>query len=196
MNRFRQIVSAVLVLVVPTVLATGCATRELWAEKAYHPARHPRLSLGFDSLRQDLLVEYDEQCGDSSKVQRRAYWLFEYSNTQTLRPKPTFVRAKNFPGLTPVPVLDAPPATNAPVVAGYLAVATPSQQGFELRRDGEVVEQYYLAAYLAKPESTFWRVVATPFAALGDALVIVAAAAVVVGFIAGIAYLESESKNY
>ena len=70
-------------------LFTGCATPALWAKRAYRPAEPPRLALAFQSDGNDVLVCYDERCGKSSEIRRRAYWLFA-SHESDKQSKPTF----------------------------------------------------------------------------------------------------------
>lgn len=95
-------------------------------------------------------------------------------------------------GLIPVPVSDEMPGTNPPAASGDVAVATPAQQGFDLWRDGDRLGRFYLPIYFASPKPTPWRIMATPFAALGDTVVIVAVSAAVVAVVAALLYANSE----
>jgi hypothetical protein len=191
--RVRPMTGVVTAVLVATLAVTGCATSKLWDEQSYHPADHPNPNLAFDPKSADLLVQYTEQCAETKSFRRRAYWLFASTNSIANHGRPVFVKARAYAGLIPVPLLEEPPATNAPTVAGYLAVATPAQQGFDLWRDGAPLGRYYLAIYFATPRPTVWRVVATPFAALGDVVVVVVVSAAVVAVVVGLLYLDSQT---
>src|SRR5689334_3097498 len=68
-----EIVTAALIL---ALFTAGCATPALWEETWYHPAENPHLTLSLAPKVPDVLVQYDEQHGQSSRIRRRAYWLF------------------------------------------------------------------------------------------------------------------------
>lgn len=187
-------VRAVTAALIAALCTCGCATNTLWAKKAYHPTEHPHLNLAFAPQMQDILVEYDEQCDESSHYQRRAYWLFASTNAVEDMGKPIFVKPGAFTGLMPVPLLDEMPATNLPPVAGYVALPSPAQQGFDLWRDGDPLGRFYLPIYFASPKPTPWRILATPFTALGDTVVAVAVSAAVVAAVVGLLYLESQNN--
>jgi hypothetical protein len=193
MNRLGHRAEAVTALLVAAIMASGCATSKLWEEQSYHPADHPNLNLALDPKSREVLVEYQEQREEAKKYQPRAYWLFASTNSIAARGKPVFVNPKDYAGLTPIPLLNEATATNAPALAGYVAVATPAQQGFDLWLDGAPLGRYYLPIYFAKPRATVWRVAVTPFAALGDTTVVIVVCAAVVAVVVGVIYLESEA---
>lgn len=191
MNRVRQMAGHVTAILVAAVLTSGCASTALWEKKQFHPADQPDLRLALNPQSRDVLVQYEEQCEDSSKLRHRAYWLFEHATNRGSEGQPVFVRAKDYSGLIPIALLDEEQASNAAAMKGYVAVATPWQQGFDLWQDGTAVGRFYLPVYFAPPPTTVWRVVATPFAALGDTAVALTAAALVLALIGGLAYLEA-----
>jgi hypothetical protein len=180
-------------LVVGALLTNGCATSTLWEPQSCHPAEQPALKLSVHEQTRDLLVEYKEQGAEQKRFQPRAYWLFSSTNSIALQGKPVFVNPKALSGLVPVPLLDEAPGTNALPRAGYVAVPTAAQQGFDLYLDGCPLGRFYLPIYLAEPKATPWRVVATPFAALGDTAIVVVVCAAVVAVVVGVIYLESQN---
>jgi hypothetical protein len=185
----RVVLTTLLIL---ALLGSGCATSSLWEPQTYHPSDQPELKLAVHEKTRDLLVQYQEQRAEVNKFQPRAYWLLASTNSLAQRGKPVFVNPKNCTSLVPVPLLTETPSTNAPPVAGYIAVPTPAEQGFDLYLDGCLVGRYYLPIYTASPKATPWRVAATPFAALGDTTIVVVVCAAVVGAAAGIIYAESQ----
>ena len=190
MNRIRPLADIVTVILIAALLNCGCASSALWEQKEYHAADHPKLSLAADPKSQEVLVQYDEQYEQSKKIRRRTYWLADYATGRSGQGQPVFVRAKDYSGLIPIPLLDEAEATNAPAMKGYVAVPTPWQQGFDLWRDGDSLGRFYLPTYFATPPPTFWRIVATPFAALGDSVAVITVTAIVLGAVAGLLYLE------
>jgi hypothetical protein len=101
---------------------------------------------------------------------------------------------KDYSELMPIPIYDAAPDTNA-LSSGFVAVATPWQQGFDLWQDGKPQGRFYLPIYFESPRVSVWRVVATPFAVLGDTVVAVVVAAAAVGVVVGLAYLQTSGGN-
>jgi hypothetical protein len=183
-----QVLTAMLLV---SMLTSGCATKALWEPQTYHPAERPELKLAVHEESRDLLAEYKEQREERKKYQSRAYWLFSSTNSIAQRGKPIFVSPKDYARLVPIPILEQVPATNAPPIAGYVAVPTAAQQGFDLYLDGCLLGRYYLPIYQAQPEPNAWRVAATPFAALGDTAVVVVVCVAVVAVVVGVIYLES-----
>ncbi len=193
MNRVRPLADIITVILIAALLTSGCASSALWEQKEYHAADHPRLSLAMDSRNQEVLVQYDEQYEESKKLRRRAYWLSDYEIGRGGQGTPVFVQAQDYSGLIPIPLLDEAQASNAPAVKGYVAVPTPWQQGFDLWRDGDALGRFYLPTYFARPPRTFGRVIATPFAALGDTVAVIVVSAAVVGLVVALLYVESRS---
>ena len=191
MKQHEPGIAAVSVMLV-AALAGGCATNSLWEQQTFHPADRPDLKLALDPKSRDVLIEYKEQRAETKQYASRAYLLFSSTNSIANRGRPVFIDPKDYGELKPIPLLDSQ-STNAPAAAGYTAVATPAQQGFDLWLDGALVGRYYLPIYSAKPRPTLWRVAATPFAALEDTTVIIVVCAAVVVVVVGVVYLESES---
>ena len=191
MSRPGQMAEVVTGMLVVAMTTAGCATSTLWEEQSYHPVDSPNLNLALDPTSRDVLVEYTEQRAEVKKFQRRAYWLFSSTNSIANQGKPVFVNPKHYAGLIPIPLLDEAPATNTPAVAGYVAVATPAQQGFDLWGNGTLLNRYYLPIYFTKPPATVWRIAATPFAAAGDVTVVVVVSAAVVAAVVGVIYLQT-----
>jgi hypothetical protein len=193
MTRLSWLFLPVTGMLVLALFSAGCASGSLWEEQAWRPSDAPDLALAVNSSTQDLLVQYNERIEDTKHSRRRAYWLFASTNIDGSVGTPVFVKPELRAGLTPIPVLEEPPATNVPPVRGYLAVTTPAEQGFDLYWDGGFLGRYYLPTYLESPRPTVWRVVATPFAALGDVSVVVLILAATAGATVGIMYLESKA---
>jgi hypothetical protein len=143
----------------------------LWRKTQHQPAREPRLSLSQGSQNRDVLVEYDEQSGESKKPQRRAYWLLAYSAKAPKSPKPEFVNPAAYSGLKPIPFLAAT-KTNAIPADGYCAVSVAGETRFDLWRDGSKLGCFDLPAYRGAPPSIFGRVFLTPFTAATDGAII------------------------
>ncbi len=174
--------------------SAGCATDALWEVQDYHPTDHPDLQLAQDARHNDVLVQYNEQQSKVKKVRRRAYWLFASTNSIAIRGQPVFVDPGNYPGLVAIPLLEEPPDTHPPTPAGFVAVATPAQQGFDLWLRGVWLGRFDLPIYYAKPRATPWRVVATPFAALGDATLVVVVCAAVIAVVVGVLVLDAKTE--
>src|ERR1041385_6236257 len=128
MNRIRPLADVITVLLIVSLLTTtGCvsdsntATGTLWEKKWYHPAPQTNLQLAQTPAHEDVLVQYDELYEESPQPQRRAYWLLA-TEDKIKGGRPEFVDPADYPGLAPVPVVDAS-ATNHPG-AGYYAVIT------------------------------------------------------------------------
>lgn len=146
-------------------------THRLWRKTQHQPAREPRLSLSAGAQNRDVLVEYDEQSGESKKPQRRAYWLLAYSAKAPKSPKPEFVNPAAYSGLKPIPFLAAT-KTNAIPANGYCAVSVAGETRFDLWRDGSKLGCFDLPAYQGAPPSIFGRVFLTPFTTAADGAII------------------------
>ena len=191
----RGSVEAITAVLIVSLLANGCATKALWHEnETYHPTDSPDLKLASGVNRRDVFVEYKEQRGEAPKFQWRAYWLFGSTNSIAKRGRPVFVDPKEYARLAPIPLLGENTGTNASALAGFAAVATPAEQGFDLWQDGKYLGRYYLPIYAARARPTFLRVAATPFAALNDTVVVIVLGAAVIAIVVGVLYLDSKSS--
>ena len=182
MERFIEMAVALLIVALVTC---GCATKTLWEDRTCHPADEPQLQLASSPEKQDVLVQYREQYSESKQFCKRAYWLFASTNQIAGHSKPVFVRPKACVSLVPLPLLSEN-ATNVSLSCDWFAVAAPAQQGFLLWRNGISLGRFNLPVYRVSPRCTFWRIVATPFAALADTTAILAGCAVVAAVVYGI----------
>jgi hypothetical protein len=189
----QRTTEAVAAMLAVALVASGCATETLWGDKTYHPADHPELQLSSATERHDILVQYNEQHADSKKIRRRAYWLFASTNALANHSYPEFVKPKTAAGLPPIPVFEEMPGTNTLRQEPFAAVATPAEQGFDLWLQGECIGRFYLPVYVNPPRRTVWRILSTPFAALGDATAVILITAAAVALVAGLIYLASQS---
>jgi hypothetical protein len=193
MKRFVRAAEIGIALLILSLFTSGCVTERLWKEKAYHPKDNPRLKLSLAPQAKDVLVQYEEQCGDSEEHRPRAYWLFADSTKQTDQSKPRFVIPDAALELVSIPLLDEATAPHSPPERGYFAVSTPHQQGFELWRDGCHLGRFHLPVYFQKPRATAGRVLLTPLAVTADVIIIGTACAVVAGVVVGCLYLDSRA---
>jgi hypothetical protein len=145
----------------------------LWTKQLYRSAKQPRLVLTFPSDARDVLVSYDECHGKSTKVRRRAYWLFACNAVADAHAKPKFTNAAACRQLNPIPLVEVAEANAAPA-KGYAAFADANSRSFRLWRDGQDLGVFELPVYVAVPPATFWRVGVTAVAVA--AVVFVAAA--------------------
>jgi hypothetical protein len=190
----KHISEVLAILLIVALVDSGCATRALWEDRACHPADKPHLQLASCPGKQDVLVQYREQYSESKHFQNRAYWLFASTNQIAGRSKPVFVRPRFYAGLIPIPILSEMPTYHA-TSSNLVAVSASAEQGFDLWRSGESLGRFNLPVYLVSPRRTFWRLVATPFAALGDTTVILAGCAAVAAVVGGILYFGLNSDN-
>jgi len=177
-------------LLVVALLAQGCATKALWSEKHYHPARPANLELSARPERQMVLVQYDEQYENSRKIQRRAYWL-DLNDRYPITERPIFLQSVDTSGLQPVLILPEITATNAMPQTGYAARIISNHKGFELWQDGAPIAEFMLPGYQASAPADFYHVAVTPFALVADGIIIVGGVAV----IAGVVYLVAQDDE-
>src|SRR5262245_19634451 len=115
-----------LALLAMVLLNTGCLTHSLWRGEIREPARDPGLTLAVAPDRQDVLVQYNES--QSDKVRHRSYWLFEYAEKGTGRPR--FIHQQAYAGmdLIQIPLSEQGSEVDAEPADGYVAVATVEQR--------------------------------------------------------------------
>lgn len=147
-------------------------TWRLWRNVSHHAAKDPHLQLKQAPGTQDVLVEYDEQVGQSESIERRAYWLFRYVANASERPKPEFVHPEPCRGLTLIPLLPATMAGFAPVTNGYWAVLTTDPHRFDLWCDTTNCGSFDLPHYRGAPRASLWRVALTPVCAVTDTAIL------------------------
>ena len=182
-------------VVVMAIALTGCETvkecslsYKLWSNSEMtsfaEPASDPHLALFANRIGDDVLVQYDETCEKNEQVRRRAYFLEPNAERIAQHKKPCFVDPQAITAMNPVPQSQTRAwVTN--VVPGQTSLATWSENGrdFSLLRNGNVDGPYALPVY-RESNSTFIRVTLTPFAAVGDAVMVGVVAAVVAAIVA------------
>jgi hypothetical protein len=168
-------------VVVFALLLTSCAAVEkyslayrLWDNDAWckfsDPAPNPNLA------------QYDACSEKHLRVERQAYDLHPSQTHAEAGPKRELVELSAADGMKPIPVLPTQGAlTNQPPGLPAYAVVTKEGRGFTLHRPMEAESDFDLPVY-AETSGTATRIVLTPFAVVGDTLMVGAVAAVV-GFL-------------
>jgi len=182
-----------LVAAVLLLLVTGCETVEKYSltyrvwdnddwRKFSEPAPDPNLALFEGTTRADLLVQYDALSEKHSTVKRRAYYLHPNQERIAAGTKPKWVKPSVADGMKPIAVLPmGGTVTNLPPELPAYGVVSKEGRGFTLYCPTESEATFDLPVY-AETSGTPTRIMLTPFAVAGDA-VMVAAAATVVGFL-------------
>ena len=175
------------------LLATGCQTVEkysltyrVWDNDSWckfsDPATNPNLALFEATNNADVLVQYDAFSEKHSRVERHAYYLHPSQARVDAEPKLELVKPSAADGMKPIPVLPTQGAlTNQPSGLPAYAVVTKNGRAFTLYRPMEPESAFDLPVY-AETSGTATRIVLTPFAVVGDT-VMVGAVAAVVGFL-------------
>ena len=168
---------------------TGCScireyslTGRLWENGEMtsfsEPAANPRLALFKATNRPDVLVQYDAFSEQHASVTRRSYYLFENHSRVTSRRQPKWAKPPFNPVMQPIPILQShEPVTNQPA---SFAVTIRDGRDFFLHQPDKPVEEFSLPVY-AETHGTTTRIILTPLAVTGDA-VMVAAGMAVIGF--------------
>lgn len=148
----------------------GLITCRLWRKTLYQAAKDPHLRLTQAPQTRDVLVEYDEQQGKSTRLELRAYSLFAYATNTSKHPKPGFVNPAACAAMEPIPLLDATASDNPPS-NGYCAVLAADRHSFVLWHNGADLGCFDLPVYReARP--TVWRIALTPVCVTADAAII------------------------
>jgi hypothetical protein len=175
------------------LVAAGCETvrdysltGKLWDTDDFRrwsePAPNPNLALFETQARDDVLAQYDAFSEKHSVVKRQAYQLRSNRARVAAGKKPALLDPAVPEGASPIPVLDQKLAgTNPPPQLPQYAVTANQGREFTLRRLAGPEETFQLPVY-AETSGAFTRGVLTPFAVVGDT-VMVGAVASVVGFI-------------
>ena len=175
------------------LLGTGCQTVErysltyrLWdnedLRKWSEPAPNPNLALFETTNRTAVLVQYDALSEKRSTVLRRTFYLYPNQARIASATKPKWVKPSLADGMKPIAVLPAQSAaTNRPPALSAYAVVSKEAREFTLYWPRELKETFALPVY-AETSGTPTRVLLTPFAVAGDA-VLVGVVAGVVGFL-------------
>jgi len=188
-----NVVRLLLVAASLLLLATGCQTVEnysltyrVWDNDSWckfsDPAANPNLALFEATNNADVLVQYDAFSEKHSRVERHAYYLHPSQARVDAEPKLEWVKPSAADGMKPIPVLPTQGAlTNQPSGLPAYAVVTKNGRGFTLYRPMEPESAFDLPFY-AETSGTATRIMLTPFAVVGDT-VMVGAVAAVVGFL-------------
>jgi hypothetical protein len=172
---------------------TGCETVEnysltyrLWEnsdmEKWSGPAPEPHLALFDATNRADILVRYDAFSEKQSVIRQRAYYLQANQARIARHKKPTFVQPSAIAGMNSIPVLNsAAGITNLPPDDPTYAVTANGDRGFTLYQSNQSLGTFDLPAY-AESSGVPARVVLTPFAVVGDTVMVGVVAAVVASY--------------
>ena len=193
MKTKSSVVRLLLVAASLLLLATGCQTVEkysltyrVWDNDSWckfsNPATNPNLALFKATNNADVLVQYDAFSEKHSRVERHAYYLHPSQARVDAEPKLELVKPSAADGMKPIPVLPTQGAlTNPPSGLPAYAVVTKNGRGFTLYRRMEPESAFDLPFY-AETSGTAAHIVLTPFAVVGDT-VMVGAVAAVVGFL-------------
>ena len=176
-------------LVLPALLLTGCQTVEdyslsyrLWKnndmQRTCEPAPNANLKVFERKDCRDSLIEYDEISESVDGVRRRAYFLGANVGRIATGKKPVFVPPSTSTSMSQVPVVNVRSiATNLTTSPCSRLIVVQDARGFSLHHDSEVDGPYNLPNYV-ESNGNVTRVVLTPLAVAGDA--------VMVGVVAGV----------
>ena len=172
---------------------TGCDTVEsysltyrLWEggewRKFSQPAPDPKLTLFQGANRAEVLVQYDALSERHETVERRAFYLRQNEERVAAGKEPRWVKPSVTEELNPIRVLPRREAV-ATLPAGGMAFAvlTHEGHGFTLCRPPGPEATFDLPVY-AETSGAPTHLVLTPFAVVGDT-VMVGAVASVIGFL-------------
>jgi hypothetical protein len=175
-------------------LMTGCEvvnqysfTHKLWSDTAlinhYEPAQPAHLKLFQDRHKSDVLVQYDESREKNGAVRPRAFFLRPNLEKLAEGGKPHFVKPSEAEELQIIPVVSHSSTNAASIAAGAPGAealhAEVSADGtrFTLFSGDQEIGAYDLPVYV-DPSSHTTKILVTPFALVGDAVLIGAFGAV------------------
>ena len=164
-----------LLLLVPLVFGSGCATHALLTEVSLdawnEPAAQPNLRLYRAERKNDVLVVYDEYRERLDTIRTRAYLLDRNLPQVQSRERPQFVRTNLLKALPPVPILQPSILQDTPSAEKFYAIAPSEGTGFRLFLASQEVSSNELPVYndgLGKVA----RVALTPISVLADVTII------------------------
>jgi hypothetical protein len=164
-----------MLLLLPLVLTSGCATQALWTcsalDNRVEPAVKPNLRLYAATSPPDFLVVYDENSGRKHTNLTRAYFLNQNLDLIAAKRTPRFVNLDVEKSLSPVPVYFAPYRSGAQPPALPFAVSEAAGQSFTLYSKDGKSEFYHLPVY-NNGTANFTRVALTPLAVTADVIVV------------------------
>ncbi len=136
------------VLLAGLLLGNGCVTHKLWQEKAFNePAPNPNLRLFHAEQKRDVLVAYDEIPDPSTKVRRRAYYLYEFSMKPTFARKPSFVDPQRTNHLQEITLVAAPASASYSPNTNLYAITESNGTSFTLNSEGRQLSSHELPVY-------------------------------------------------
>jgi len=162
-------------LLLPLLLASGCATNALWNKTSLddwnEPANHPNLRLFHAEGQSDLVVVYDEYSERNDSVHTRAYLLQKNAKLLDERRQPDFVSTNLVRGLRPVSVFrtDVLSATNSS--PPLYAVAGTSGQTFTIYSREGISSSHELPVY-NDGKGRWVRIALTPVTVVADTTII------------------------
>ncbi len=173
------------------ILLSGCETvhrysftYRLWDtddfRKFSEPAPNPNLALFENGNHDEILVQYDALSEKHSTVKRRSYYLATNQERIDAGKAPEFEERVVNEQFNPIRVFELTPVEGLPET---LPCAVVSSQGraFTLHRSPNETHTYDLPVY-PETSGTALRIALTPFAVVGDT-VMVGGVAAVVGFL-------------
>lgn len=180
--------------VIVGLLLTGCETVEnysltyrLWdnedLRKWSEPAPNPNLALFEATNHADVLIQYDAFSEKHAAVTRHSYYLHLNQARIEAGTKPALLKPSAADGLKPIPVLPGQ-GTLTNQALGLLAYATVTREGraFTLVHPPDPSTTFDLPVY-ADTSGTPTRVALTPFAVVGDTVMVCLVSSVVAFFL-------------
>jgi hypothetical protein len=180
--------------VIVGLLLTGCETVEkysltyrLWdnedLRKWSEPAPNPNLALFEATNHADVLIQYDAFSEKRAAVMRHSYYLHLNQARIEAGTKPALLKPSAADGLKPIPVLPGP-GTLTNQALGLPAYATVTREGraFTLVHPPEPPTTFDLPVY-ADTSGTPTRAALTPFAVVGDTVMVCLVSSVVAFFL-------------
>ena len=141
-----------MLLLLPLVCASGCATHALWTktnlDEFNEPADASSLRVFHAERQKDWLVVYDEYSGRSYSTRARAYFLHHNQKRIEQRHQPDFVSTNAMRGLQAVPVFF--PATNAPGTnqsSAFFVLAKTNDLSFTIYDGTRALGSYAMPVY-------------------------------------------------
>jgi hypothetical protein len=162
-----------LLLLLPGLLGSGCATEALWNDSPFDesnaPASNTHLRLFLAGPQKKLLVVYDEYSERRDSVRTRACFVDDNWNRISQQQRPHFVKPDAATPLVPVPVFLT---TNIPIPSPPLyAVFSTNDQAFTLYSGSRPAMKCSLPAY-DDGKGKVERLALTPLAAVADLTIV------------------------
>ncbi len=166
-----HVVQRLLLLVIPVMFLTGCATSALWSGDHFVHYRVPAVPVNLRLFQsgdtQDVLVQYDEWRDSKGPTRSRAFWLDQNEARVKEQSRPRFVGIAKAQGLSSIPIIEPAAFAGPPHAVGYYAIAANYDNTFKLERPGHPLQAYELPAYV-EGSGRVKQVLLTPFAVAAD----------------------------